>query len=200
MIIVLHGFGSTGDGSSTCQLVKESFPEHKVLAPTYTSGEFEHTIDELVKQIKPELSGEDNITFVGISLGGFFARYLADKSIDLFGVPCWDLIMLNPALHAPKSVRKYMGMNKNYNTGEKFEVTEKSISNLQKYVLTKDRPGLGITVITADNDDSIDPTLAREMYADRARLVNFKEGGHRLQGKKEQIVEEIDFAINNVVI
>lgn len=196
LIVMFHGFGSNGESSTTCQAVKARFDN--VVCPTYRSVGFDTIEKDVVDQIRPLLNGVDELVMVGISLGGFMARYFANHAERLFGIQCFTLVMLNPALHAPKSIRKYMGKNIHFVTDEEFEVTEKEVQDLLSLMIFSDKPELHITVITSDDDDIVWPGLAREMYARRARLVNYPDGGHRLSSRIDEILLEIEFEVNNI--
>ena len=64
------------------------------------------------------------LTFVGSSLGGFYATYLAEK----FGARA---VLINPAIHPHRSLEPWMGIQTNLHTGATFEVTSAHFDELQ---------------------------------------------------------------------
>lgn len=200
-IIVIHGFGSSGESSSTCRLIQERFPEHRVIAPSFNSAMLETAAEDLVAEINSELSDEDeNLFFVGVSLGGYFARYLANNSLELFGKPCFDLVLLNPSLDAPENLKTRIGTNKNHATGEMFCVSSMQVQSLERFKIETDREGLAIYLMVAANDDVVDPSFALEIFRDRAHCWKLPKGGHRLSDAESRrlVCSFIQDAINTV--
>jgi len=94
MIFVLHGRGGNGEESTTCKLVKEYFSDETVYCPSY---DYEANHDVISKQLNDFVSekirgNNDEVIFIGCSMGGYWARYLANKH----GAD--KLFMLNPSL------------------------------------------------------------------------------------------------------
>lgn len=95
MIIVLHGRGGNGIDSTTCQKVREYLNDEVVVCPSYdsaaTHSEIAFDLENFVNTVYVDKSEE--LIFVGCSMGGYWARYLANR----FNAS--KLIMLNPSLN-----------------------------------------------------------------------------------------------------
>ena len=61
-------------------------------------------------------SGPGRLTFVGSSLGGFYATHLAER----FGARA---VLINPAINPQLALQPWLGAQTNLHTGEPFEVT-----------------------------------------------------------------------------
>ncbi|MCC7041165.1 MAG: alpha/beta fold hydrolase [Burkholderiales bacterium] len=60
--------------------------------------------------------GDDRLTFVGSSLGGFYATHLAERFEA-------RAVMINPAVNPARDLAPWIGIQTNLYTGEAFEVT-----------------------------------------------------------------------------
>lgn len=187
MIIALHGFGSSAETSNTIKTLLSHFEDTDVIyAPSYPSADADQTAKHLLQTVKflEELHPEElDLTFVGISLGGFWARYLADRN------PGSTLVMLNPALRAHETLQKYVGEN---------DFTKEAADEFSKYCIAKDRGDIPITMIVAEDDDVIPANIALEAITeDRAHVIR-TTGGHRLLDTLESHIPDIEFAVNNI--
>ena len=57
------------------------------------------------------------MTFIGSSLGGFYATWLAERYAA-------KAVLINPAIDPHLGLRAYLGPQKNLYTGEPYELTE----------------------------------------------------------------------------
>ena len=122
-ILYLHGFNSAAGGKKVLRL-KEMLPEYDVLNPTIDFIDLPMNIcNELSKQI----THHQVKMVVGSSMGGFYALYLSAKN----NIPC---VLVNPCIVPDRTLAKFVGINKNYVTGEKYEVTEKHVENYRKFI------------------------------------------------------------------
>lgn len=192
MIMVLHGFGSNGGDSETCKLIREAFPEEIVMTPTYTSEDPVKAFDDIAEQVLSFVDANDDeeIMFVGISLGAFWARHLAN-AIDNA-----TLVMFNPSLEPHENLMSRIGENTDYATGKTFELTEENVKKFKKFAVDKDKPDTSIYLVIASNDDVVDYKIAYDKYLDRADITVTSEGGHRLQGQQDLVVNTVRRALN----
>ncbi len=63
------------------------------------------------------------LTFVGSSLGGFYATHLAER----YGARA---VLVNPAVHPERDLAPWLGVQTNLYTGESFEVTRTHFAEL----------------------------------------------------------------------
>ena len=165
MIIVLHGMNGNGLESTTCKSIKEYFSGENVICPTYDSSKSHSEIANYLESFVENVlsSSNEELIFIGCSMGGYWARYLANKfTAD-------KLIMLNPSL----------------------ELYEEGIK--------KDSPSLPIAVFLGMKDEVVDPQIALEIYKNRAYIVSYPNGDHRLHKELVYILPDIEKLINTYI-
>jgi predicted esterase YcpF (UPF0227 family) len=194
MIILLHEFGATAESSYFIKTVAPHFPDEIVLSPTYPFLDANATATQLAQFVEDALNANPDdleLTFIGASLGGFWARYLANKFR-------WSkLIMVNPALDAKNDSIRCVTLIENKNKTSNFNFCEKAASEFDKYFIIKDHFDLPITIIVAD-DDNVVPSLAEELIGShRARIIH-TTGGHRMRSTLIKHIADIKFAVYNL--
>lgn len=171
-MIILHGYGSTGETSSTCQLVKDTF--NNVLTPTYKiQNPASKTANQLLKL-------PTNEVIVGISFGGFIARWLANNT------QAKKLVLLNPVINHNVTLQRHLG--KKDNTG--FVLTEKHISDYDYFKVISDKPNLKISILLGMNDEIIDNSLTYKYFQNTANIKTINTD-HRFTHHKKELLEFI---------
>jgi len=190
MIILLHGFGSNGNDSRTNNIIKEQFPDEVVLTPSYTYHDPDLAYRELKDFVTDALKShpdEYDLVFIGISLGGFWARKLAET----FAAD--KLILLNPSLAPHRTMTAHTGAD--HYSCELYQLSNNDIFNFKPYSVQVDEPELGITVFVADDDEVVPQDgIHSFIMEDRAHFIH-TTGGHRFEGTLESHLREIEFAV-----
>ena len=193
MIIAIHGLGSTGEGSSTCQSIKKHFEKEEVVTPTWDITDPVGTATALkeIAEAYKQRDTKSKLHIVGISFGGFLARWLANEfSDDVAG-----LIMINPVLDPSLSLKRRLGENKSFVTGDSFYITEGHIEAYGKLVVAEGQFVQSTKVILGMKDDVVNPALALSTFGSTAAVVQIAEGGHRLSEHSDQVLREISSTI-----
>ncbi len=159
MIVFLHGYGSSGETSSTGKSLKEIFPQTEVVCLTYDYQNPQQSAQDILQQIQL-LNQQDIELIVGVSLGGFWARWLANR----ISAP---VVLINPSLNPAQTLKKRNDFNPDF------------LTHFDKYRVEQDDPELPITVLLGTQDTVIDPVTAATVYLGRARVV-MVSGGHQL--------------------
>ena len=190
-VLALHGWGSNGDESSTINQVRAHFEARgvEVITPTYDYTK----PDKAAKAILDAIGDDELLFIVGMSFGGFWARWLANQ------LPASTLFLLNPALDAYTSTEKYIGDFLDYKSGLTRHYANMQRKKLKKYHVEKDYINLPITAIVASDDDVVSPdTVEKLIGSDRCDL-QYVTGGHRLEDPS-QYLDQLEFAYNNLHI
>lgn len=185
MIYIFHGFGSSPTTSSTVNAlythIDSTLQVKPIHYPYWNPSDCEAAV---MKQIDPD---DDEKIFIGVSLGGFWARYFANK------YPGSKLILINPSLLAHKNASKYIGDV----VLDKYTIPNDYPAQLAPFAITKDDPTLAIAVIISTDDEVVDPVHTQNVYNGRAR-VHLTHGGHQLK-LTPTLMGHINMAINTIV-
>lgn len=166
MIFVFHGKDSSAEKSLTVQKVKSYFEYEGdfVFAPTYNSADAWLDIKEqLVSFVEEKIAmfPHEELVFVGCSLGGYWAKYLANR----FG---GKLVMMNPSL-------RFYGKPET------------------------DKLDLPISVLLGLDDEVVDPAFTYDFYKNRAKVMVFGDGDHRMLAYLDKFILAIKEMINTYV-
>jgi len=125
-------------------------------------------------------------TFVGSSLGGFYATHLAER----FGARA---VLVNPAIRPYDDLRPYMGEQVNLHSGERFEVTAAHFAELAALAVTRITRPARYFLMVESGDDVLDYRAAIAFYAGAFQFVQ-GGGDHAFQGFGGQIPALLRFA------
>jgi uncharacterized protein len=176
MIIYIHGFNSNGNGSKSTEL-RVMFPDIEIYSPSYDSSDF-GSIEQMIDEIDIKIKDEPNTLFIGCSLGGYLAQYLADRFNS-------KSILLNPCYEPQYFLSKMLGKNIMYHNKKEYELTVSNISLLEKYNIDKNnRKDISISIFT-NKDDNIIPYEGVLSYYDNRPVTVFEKGGHRFNNLKD---------------
>ncbi len=172
MIIYIHGFGSSGRGGKSLQLL-EYFKSQNIPS---ISPSLSYVPELAIDTLEQLIESYDEVTLIGSSLGGFYSIYLAEK----YGLKA---VLINPAVDSSKTLKRMLslnGMATNYYDGTHFEWRQNHIDMLLNYKVEDIKNGEYFLLLQT-GDDVLD-------YRDAlAKLPNAKsiveEGGtHPFEG------------------
>ena len=125
-------------------------------------------------------------TFVGSSLGGYYATHLAER----FGARA---VLINPAIRPYDDLKPYRGMQVNMYSGETFEVGDAHFDELAQLEVTRiTRPGRYLLLVET-GDEVLDYREAVAFYGGAWQYVQ-GGGDHSYQGFVAQIAAILRFA------
>lgn len=180
-IIYIHGFGSSAESSTAKRIADFYGDSFNVVAASYDYVNPTIGVEQLTALIQSEASkeGVEQIILFGSSLGGYFARYLANTMVGTLGDVQLNLAMVNPSLMAYENCAKYIGENKSFSSEELIMIAMDYPEQLKKYAVEIDHPALNIHVVVATDDETVSPWHTLDVYARRAE-INEVTGGHRV--------------------
>lgn len=170
MIIYIHGFGSSCQGTKSIVL-KEIFKEKGFITPSlsYVPDLAIKTLIELIETFQKY----EEVYLIGSSLGGYYATYLA----DYFNIPA---VLINPAVKAPITLQKAIGYADNYYDHSTFEWNENHINMLEEYNVENIKDDLYMLLVQTE-DEVLDYKEAVDKFKDSKSFIEVG-GTHSFEG------------------
>lgn len=168
MIIYIHGFNSSAASHKAQVLLKrfkELGREDEIIIPTLSSIP-SYAMAELKALLEQNIS--KNIAFVGSSLGGYYATWLADR----YDLPA---VLINPAVKPYELLGEYLGKNINHYSGEEYELTAEHIEELKELDVEYISKPHRYLVMLQTGDEVLDYSQAFVKFAGSRMIV--EEGG-----------------------
>ena len=123
--------------------------------------------------------------FVGSSLGGYYATYLAEKH----GLKA---VLINPAIDPHIGLRAYLGPQKNLHTGEPYELTEEHLRDWEALYAPRITPKRYLLLVET-GDEVLDYRQAVARYSGAQQVV-IEGGDHSLQSFPQHLQRILEFA------
>ncbi len=185
MIVYLHGFNSS-PASHKAQVMQQHM-EGRGLAQLYACPTLPDTPAEAIRAIEQAIEGHDprELTFIGSSLGGYYATYLAEK------LGC-HAVLINPAITPHIGLEAYLGTQKNLHTGEPYELTRAHLEGWRALAAERIDPERYLLLLET-GDEVLDWRKATRKY-EGARTVIRDGGDHSLRSFPEHIGRILAFA------
>ncbi len=123
--------------------------------------------------------------FVGSSLGGFYATWLAEKHGG-------RAVLINPAIDPHIGLRAYLGTQRNLHTGEPYELTEAHLREWEKLYVPQITPARYLLLVET-GDEVLDYRRAVARYAGAEQVV-IPGGDHSLQSFPQHLSRILEFS------
>ena len=172
MLIYIHGFNSSPESykASLLKSYVEKINMPDVLEIPALSFEPDVAVDQLLKIVQKyqRQSGMRPLCFIGSSLGGYYATWLAEKFDS-------RVVLINPAVKPYELFEDYLGFNRNIYTGEEYMLSMDHVKQLKKYKVNEITNPDRYLLMLQTGDEVLDHNLALEKYAAVPSIV--EEGG-----------------------
>ena len=160
VLIYLHGFRSSSQGikATALRAALGVLPPHQ--RPALWVPDLPHRPAAAIACVAQhvEASGDAaRTTFVGSSLGGYYATHLAER----FGARA---VLINPAIHPFDDLRPYRGMQVNMYSGETFEVSDAYFDELAQLAVARITRPTRYLLLAETGDEVLDYRQALVFY------------------------------------
>ena len=189
-IVYLHGFRSSPASIKARRL--QAFVDALPAAqrPQLHIPELTHApaaaIRTIAAWVERHAAAGEALTFVGSSLGGFYATHLAEHFAA-------RAVLVNPAVHPERDLAPWIGPQTNLHTGEAFEVTSEHFAELAALVVPRiTRPERYFLLVEA-GDEVLDYREAVVRYGGAWQYVH-GGGDHTFTRFEAQIPAILRFA------
>jgi predicted esterase YcpF (UPF0227 family) len=183
LIVYLHGFNSSPQ-SHKAQVMQRYMAE-RGLAAQFACPALPPEADEAVRIIRQIVTAKPRVTYVGSSLGGFYATHLVERDGG-------RAVLINPAIDPHVGLHAYLGPQKNLYTGVPYELREEHLEQWRRLYEPKITPDRYLLLVETD-DEVLDYRQAVERYAGAEQVV-VQGGDHSLRSFPEQLPRILEFA------
>jgi len=185
MLVYLHGFNSS-PASHKSQVIKACL-ESRGQGHLYACPALPDTPRGAIRAIEASIAGRDpgEVTFLGSSLGGFYATFVAEK------LGC-RAALINPAITPHIGLEAYLGTQQNLHTGAPYELTHAHLEGWRALVVERIDPERYLLLLET-GDEVLDWRAAARKY-EGARTVIRDGGEHSLRSFPEHIGRILEFA------
>jgi len=185
VIIYLHGFISS-PASNKARTLRD-YMQARGLGERFACPALPDTPQGAVRAIEAELERVTarSATFVGSSLGGFYATWFAEK---------YDrrAVLINPAIRPDLGLAAYLGPQRNLYSGETFELTRAHLAGWRSLVVERVDPERYLLLLET-GDEVLDWREAARKY-EGARTIVRDGGDHTMQSFAEHLPRILAFA------
>jgi uncharacterized protein len=185
MIIYLHGFNSSPQSHKAQHFGAEM--ARRGLGGRFVCPKLPHRPAEAIALVEREFRkhAAEDVTFVGSSLGGFYATYLAETHGT-------RAVLLNPAVTPQADLESYLGVQRNLYSGEEYELTSAHLAEWRALAVPVTRPERYLLIVET-GDEVLDYRAAVAKYRGARRVV-VAGGDHTLKSFPEHIPLILEFA------
>lgn len=185
MIIYLHGFNSSPE-SFKSRLIEARLDELDGL-DLFAAPALPHGPKEAIASVDVLLPDDPTtVTFVGSSLGGFYATHLAEKH----GARA---VLVNPAVKPHLLLAPRLGEQENFHTKARWQLTQRHLDELAALEIEPITRPERYLLLVETGDEVLDWRQAVEKYAG-ARQVIVEGGDHGFASFTDHIDAILRFA------
>ncbi|WP_294963102.1 YqiA/YcfP family alpha/beta fold hydrolase [Sulfurimonas sp.] len=177
MIIYIHGFSGSGEGSKARafrKYFKNKGDNFIVPSLSYIPDLAIKTLEELIE------SYDGDVELIGSSLGGFYTLYLADKYK-------LKAVLINPSIYPYITLDKLLGNAPSFYDDSSFTWMESHLEMLKKYE-TKVQSQSDFMLLVQKGDELLDYEEAVNKLPD-ARVIAEEDGNHGFEGIERHFTE-----------
>jgi uncharacterized protein len=190
-IAYLHGFNSSPASFKARLLGRAIAALPPARRPEYFVPQLSSHPDAAIAAVCAWVEGAarapaEMLTFVGSSLGGFYATHLAER----YGTRA---VLINPAVRPDLDLAAYVGRQRNLYTHEEYELTAGDIAELAKLRVERITRPERYLLLVQTADEVLDYRAAVAFYAGAWQFVQ-GGGDHAFSGFEAQIPAVLCFS------
>jgi len=190
LLLYLHGFLSSPQSQKAQQTIKYCQQigfENFIKVPRLSGGPA-----EIIAMINSLLEAQDKgkLMFIGSSLGGFYATYLA----EIYQAPA---VLINPAVRPFEYWEKHVGEHKSHYSDDVHVVTKSHIDELRNLFIKELTKPDNIMALIQSGDETLDYRLAVEKFK-KAHCIVRENGNHSYENYMSELPMIIEFLLSRI--
>ena len=171
-VVYIHGFNSSPQSHKAQQFsqwIAAVHPEVCLHVPALRP----YPLEAMAQLETLANAAKGGLGFIGSSLGGFSATYLAEQ----FRSPA---VLVNPAVRPFETLSRYLGENENFHTREHYVLTQQHVDDLRTlYVEVPSQPQR-LLLMVQTGDETLDYREACSHYRASPAIIEYG-GDHAFQ-------------------
>ncbi|MEM7403730.1 MAG: YqiA/YcfP family alpha/beta fold hydrolase [Pseudomonadota bacterium] len=186
VIVVFHGFMSAVPNGTFKRLYRKFRRDYTVIGINYNPLEVERTLGLLNDVALRHLQGRQ-VTVIGTSLGGFWARYFGKLT------RAHRVVMLNPLVRPQRQLQKYAGRTRqNVRRARKYVIRQTDLADYARFDVRRFDGPPTLLIVTLD-DDFVDPNIAIRTYRGSVNMTieAYDSGGHTIKLQRHNALQRI---------
>ncbi len=185
-LLYLHGFNSSPQSykAQAMHRVMAGYGLQQRLTLADIPPEPDRAADYLL-QLAGSIQAHSPLCLCGSSLGGFYATWLAEQ------FDC-RAVLINPAVRPHRLLKKYLGENVNYHTGERWRFEQRHVDQLERMFVPVICYPQHYLVLLQSGDETLDYRDAEAYYA-HCRLRIEAGGSHAFESFDAHIDNILEF-------
>ena len=190
LLLYLHGFLSSPQSQKAQQTIKYCQQigfENFIKVPRLSGGPA-----EIIAMINSLLEAQDKgkLMFIGSSLGGFYATYLA----EIYQAPA---ILINPAVRPFEYWEKHVGEHKSHYSDDVHVVTKSHIDELRNLFIKELTKPDNIMALIQSGDETLDYRFAVEKFQ-KAHCIVRENGNHSYENYMAELPMIFEFLLSRI--
>ena len=190
LLLYLHGFLSSPQSQKAQQTIKYCQQigfGNFIKVPRLSGGPA-----EIIAMINSLLEAQDKgkLMFIGSSLGGFYATYLA----EIYQAPA---VLINPAVRPFEHWEKYVGEHKSHYSDDFHVVTKSHIDELRNLFIKELTKPDNIMALIQSGDETLDYRLAVEKFK-KAHCIVRENGNHNYENYMAELPMIFEFLLSRI--
>lgn len=186
-LLYLHGFNSSPQ-SHKAQLITQYMSSRNsldlLICPQIPTVPEEARV--FLEQLVEETLENHRLSFVGSSLGGYYATYLAEKYSG-------SAVLINPSVKPYETLKAHLGENKFYFDEGCWEFTESHIQQLKAMYVKEITEAEHYLVLLQTGDETLDYREAELKYKNSHCIIE-QGGDHAFTGLERYIQQIMQFS------
>ena len=178
MLIYIHGFNSSPESfkASLLKSYADKINMPDVLNIPALSFDPVVAMNQLITVVNQYQNQHQMrpLCFIGSSLGGYYATWLAEKYDS-------RVVLINPAVKPYEMFEDFLGFNRNIYTGEEYMLNMDHINEMKQYEVEQITNPDRYLLMLQTGDEVLDYKMALEKYAAVPSIVE-EGGGHEFAG------------------
>ena len=185
-LLYLHGFNSSPE-SHKAQLITDHCKEKDCLdlliCPQIPPDPVE--AKQFLEQLVEEALSTHHLNYVGSSLGGYYATYLAEKYSG-------SAVLINPSVKPYETLKDYLGENKFFFEDGCWEFDETHIQQLKELDVGDIAQAQRYLVLLQTGDETLDYREAKLKYKQSHCIIE-QGGDHAFTGLERYLDQILEF-------